>query len=208
MRVYYDELKYSLHVMVRPFDGFWDLQREKRGSLKAALSLLFFTIATFIFRRQYTAFLFNNNRVDRLNITLEIVSVLLPFFLWCLANWCLTTLAEGEGTFKEIVIATSYSLTPFILFNLPLIPISYFMTVDEGAFYYFFLTLSILWSGMLIILSTMVTHQYTIGKTFLTIIGILIGMAIMIFIALLFTSVIQQIVGFVVIIYRELTFRF
>ncbi|SEN70821.1 Yip1 domain-containing protein [Amphibacillus marinus] len=208
MRSYLAELKYSLHVVVRPFDGFWDLQREQRGSLRAALTIVLLTIATYIFRRQYTGFLFNYNQITRLNIVLEVISVLLPFLLWCVANWCLTTLADGEGTFIEIFNATAYALTPIVLINLPLIPISYLITSEEGAFYYFFLTISLIWTVCLIILSTMITHQYSMKKTFLTITGILIGMAVMVFIGLLFTSVIQQIFGFFYVIYREIVFRF
>lgn len=207
MKGYNAELKYCFHVIFRPFDGFWDLQRENRGSLRAASTLVLLTIITYIFRRQYTAFLFNFNDINQLNIMLEIASVLIPFLLWCIANWCLTTLADGEGTFIDIIIATSYALTPIIIINLPLIPISYMITAEEGAFYYLLITISLLWSCGLIIVSTMVTHQYSLNKTFLIIIGIIIGIAIMIFIGLLLTSVIQQIVGFFYVIYREIMFR-
>lgn len=207
MKSYIAELKYSLHLIVRPFDGFWDLQRENRGSLKAALSIVFLTILTYVFRRQYTGFLFNFNQINDLNIILEIVNIALPFFLWCVANWCLTTLADGEGTFRDIVIATGYALTPLVLINLPLIPISYLLTAQESSFYYFFAVISVLWAGVLIALSTMVTHQYSISKTFFTIIGILGAMAVMVFLGLLFTSVIQQIIGFFQVIYREIVFR-
>ena len=34
-------LRYSLYVIFHPFDGFWDLSREKRGSLGAANIIVF-----------------------------------------------------------------------------------------------------------------------------------------------------------------------
>ncbi|MCU9612638.1 YIP1 family protein [Caldibacillus lycopersici] len=208
MSTYISTLRYSLYVIFHPFDGFWDLKREKRGSLSAALTITGILILTYVIRRQYTAFLFNTNDIKELNLILEIISVLLPFLLWCISNWCLTTLADGEGTFKDIVIATSYSLTPLVIINLPLIPLSYLFNLEEASMYYFFLTLSIIWTVGLMIFSTMITHQYTMKKTLLTIVGILIGMAVMIFIGLLFTSIIQQIIGFFYIIYKEIVFRF
>lgn len=206
--MYLSTLRYCLHVIFRPFDGFWDLKREKRGSISAALTITFGVIIVYILQRQYTAFLFNTNNVKELNIILEIVSVLLPFVLWCIANWCLTTLADGEGTFKDIVIATSYALTPIILIQAPLIILSYVFNLDEGAFYYFFTTVSLIWSAGLLIIGTMITHDYSMKKTLLTIVGILISMAVMIFIGLLFSSVIQQIVGFFYVLYKEFAFRF
>nr|WP_144922151.1 Yip1 family protein [Paenibacillus bovis] len=208
MNTYLNKLHYSLYVIFHPFDGFWDLKREKRGSLGAALTIMFSLILVYILQRQYTAFLFNLNNLNELNIVLEIVSVLLPFLLWCIANWCLTTLADGEGTFKDIVIATSYALTPLIIINTPLILLSYLINLEEGAFYYFFASISILWSAGLLVLGTMVTHDYSLKKTLLTVLGILISMAVMIFLGLLFTSVIQQIIGFFYVIYKEIVFKF
>ena len=40
---YRDSLRYALHCIVRPFDGFWDLTHEKRGSMAAAIQLLFWS---------------------------------------------------------------------------------------------------------------------------------------------------------------------
>ena len=34
------QLKYSFTLIFHPFDGFWDLKHEKRGSAKAALVIL------------------------------------------------------------------------------------------------------------------------------------------------------------------------
>lgn len=47
------------------------------------------------------------------------MSVALPVALWVLANWCLTTLFDGEGTLKDVYIATCYALTPLPLFGHP-----------------------------------------------------------------------------------------
>ncbi|MGO4843943.1 hypothetical protein AB4144_67850, partial [Rhizobiaceae sp. 2RAB30] len=44
---------------------------------------------------------------------------MLPFILFCVANWSLTTLMDGEGKFLEIITAVGYSLLPFIILYLP-----------------------------------------------------------------------------------------
>ena len=38
---YRESLRYSLHVITHPFDGFWDLIHEKKGPLAAAHTFLF-----------------------------------------------------------------------------------------------------------------------------------------------------------------------
>ncbi len=204
---YLKTLKYSFHVIFHPFDGFWDLKREKRGSLYAALTFVVLLILMYIMQKQNTAFLFNFNRLSELNVLVDIITVLMVFVLWCVSSWCLTSLMDGEGTLEDIAIATAYALVPIILINLPLIPFSYLITADEGAFYHTFQTISYIWSGGLLIFSTMITHQYSMKKTIFTIICTIVGMGIILFICLLFFSVIQQILNFVLTLYKELRFR-
>jgi hypothetical protein len=204
---YLDSLKFSLYVIFHPFKGFWDLKHEKRGSMAAAMTFIVLLIVTYILRRQYTGFIFNQNDPKELNVFVEIISVLLPFFLWATANWCITTLMEGEGSYRDIVIATAYALVPLILINLPLIPLSRIINIEEGAFYYFFGSVSVLWTGILILAGASVTHQYTMTKTVFTSILSVVGMGLMIFIGLLVFSLLQQMISFVYTIYREIAFR-
>lgn len=200
-------LKYSLHIIFHPFDGFWDLKHEKKGSLKSAFIILVLLCLVYIIRRQLTGILFFGRDKNDFSIFSELLSVSVPFFLWCVSNWCLTTLMDGEGSFKDIIITTAYALTPLIIINAPLILFSNLITLEEGAFYYFFATLSIIWSGALIILGTSVVHQYTLTKTLLTTILIIVGMGIILFIAMLFFNLLEQMYYFISTLYKEFTIR-
>jgi hypothetical protein len=200
-------LLYSFHLIFHPFDGFWDLKHEKRGSMKGALFILFLVTLTYILQRQFTGFIFNYNQLNQLNIFLEIISVVVPFLLWCISNWCLTTLMDGEGSFSDIVITTAYALVPIVIINLPMILFSNFIVIEEQAFYFFFNSLAVVWSAALIVLGTMTVHQYSMMKTIITCILIIVGMGLIVFIFLLFFSLAQQMFGYFITIYRELTFR-
>ncbi|MBP3568510.1 MAG: YIP1 family protein [Lachnospiraceae bacterium] len=200
-------IKYAFHVIFHPFDGFWDLKREQRGSLAAALTFVALTIITLTLEKQKTAFLFNPYRLDRINVMVDVITVLLLYVLWCVANWCLTSLMDGEGKLKDIAIATGYALFPVILLRLPMILISYMLTSGEGSFYDVIGVVSYLWAGALLILGTMITHQYSVKKTLLTCICTIVGMGIIMFIGLLFFNVIQQMMTFVSTIYEEIRFR-
>ena len=204
---YVKTLKYVFHVIFRPFDGFWDLKREHRGSLPAAWTFVVLTIITLTVEKQNTGFLFNFNRLENVNVVVDIVTVLLLYILWCVANWCLTSLMDGEGKLRDIMIATGYALFPIILIRLPLVFFSHLITASEGSFYYVFGTISYLWAGILILLGTMITHQYTFKKTLLTCVCTMIGMGVILFIGLLFFNVIQQMITFTETIYKEVRFR-
>lgn len=47
-------LRYSLYVIFHPFDGFWDLSREKRGSLGAANIIVFLVLLVRLLSMQFT----------------------------------------------------------------------------------------------------------------------------------------------------------
>lgn len=206
-RAFLQSLAYAFWVMTHPADGFWDLKHEKRGNVWSATLILGGVVLTYVLIRQYTGFLFNWSEAKRLNIYLEMASVLIPFFLWCGVNLGLTSLMEGKGTFKDIYIATAYALMPIIVINLPLILVSRMITLDEGAFYYLFNTFAVLWTALLIFMGTMITHQYELGKNVLTSILTGVGMGVVIFLTLLFLNVIAQLYGFIDSIYTEITFR-
>jgi DNA-binding beta-propeller fold protein YncE len=204
---YLDSLGYALYVVRHPFDGFWDLKHEKRGTVQAAVTLVALLSLVFVFMRQYTGFIFNTRRLTEMNVFVEFGSVLVPVILWMIVSWSLTTLMEGKGTFRDIVIATAYALTPLIIINFPLTIISGYLTLQEGVFYYIFLAISILWAGGLLIIGTMLTHDYSMKKTLLTCFLTIIGILVVLFIALLMIGVMGQVVAWVRDIYREILFR-
>ena len=201
------DIKYSFYAILHPYKGFEDLKREKRGDMRIAIGIIFLTIMSLIFKKQLTAFTFNPNNTAKLNIWIEFCTVLIPLCLWVVANWCLTTLMDGEGNMRDIFIASSYALLPIPIIYIPNIILSYALILEEKGIYTFFEIFPLVWAGILIIIGTMATHQYTLKKTLLTTVCIIVGMALIIFIALLFFSVIQQVYGFIYVIYKEMTFR-
>jgi len=198
---------YVFHLIFHPFGSFWDLKHEKRGSLPAAIFWLLMVNIIFVFNRQYTAFIFNERNLNQLNILREMASVLLPFFLFCIVNWSLTTFMEGKGTFKDIFIYSSYALSPFVLIMLPATIISYGLIFPEENFLYALYVLALLWPAMLIFTGTLVTHDYSLSGTFFNLISTIVGMGIILFLGLLFFNVIDLMIVFINDIYLELTLR-
>ena len=202
-----ENVKYGFYVMTHPFDGFWGIRREGKGSIPVAIAFVLLTILTLTIEKQSTGFLFNQNRLSELNVLVDIITVAMVYVLWCVANWCTTSLMEGKGRMQDILTAVGYSLLPIILIRLPMVLMSHAITTNEGSFYYVLGTISYLWAGFLIFTGTMVIHQYSVGKTVTTCIVTIVGMGIIMFIGLLFFNVIQQMMTFATTIYKELRFR-
>lgn len=195
------------YTMIHPFNGFWEMKYENKGRIKVALSIVFFLVIGTIIKRQFNGFVINFNNPDQLNSLDELKFIVLPFLLWCVANWSLTTLMDGEGKFKEIVMATAYALLPLVIVYIPQMLYSNVITSDESSFYYMLEAIALVWSCWLLFTGTMTVHQYTAGKTIATMLLTLVVMGIIIFLGVLFFSMLQQMISFVSSIYNEISFR-
>ena len=204
---YLATLKFALYCITHPLDGFWDLTHERRGSLAAANTILFLTLLVRVMKLRYTSFIFMNVYWEGINIFLYIASVLFPLLLWVVGNWALTTLFDGKGRLGQVYMATCYALTPYPLMQFPLMIFSNFVTVDEMEFYTVLSVLSLVWTIALIFAAMMQIHEYSLGKNVLFTIASLVAMLVIVFILLLFFSMITQGVSYFISLGREILFR-
>lgn len=204
---YRDTLRYAWHCCVRPFDGFWDLTHEKRGSMAAANTIIVLVLLTNLFKLGFTSFIFNPVNWDTVNMVLQIAQFLVPFIIYVVANWCLTTLFDGKGRLGDIWMGTAYAMTPYVIIQLPLIVLSNFVTEEEGAFYTYFGYFSLIWCALLVMASVMMIHDFLLGKAFLSILFSAAGMIIIVFLLVLFFSLISDGFSYFYSIYQETVFR-
>jgi hypothetical protein len=183
------------------------MKYEGKGRVNIALIILGLLVITVILQRQYAGFLVNFNDPRTLNSLNDLSFTVLPFFLFCVANWSVTTLMDGEGKFKEIVMASGYALLPLVLINLPLTFISRFLTQEETAFYYLINSFAAFWFLYLLFIGIMTVHQFTVAKTVVALLLTVIAMGIVVFLGMLAISMATQIYYFILNIYRELLFR-
>lgn len=193
----WQKYRYGSYVMVHPFDGFWDIKREKRGNLTASL------ITTVLFFLVYSI----RMQVEEENVLYKDLMLFLPLCFYVIASWCFTTLMDGEGSFKDTVIATGYALKPYVLFGIPVLLLSVISGAQTASFAAFLDKVLIIWMLLLLVIGLMITQDYSVSKTVVTVILTLIGICIIIFILLLFINVLQEVVQFFYNIVRELSFR-
>ncbi len=202
-----EEMLYCFHVIFHPFDGFWDLKHEKRGSMRSAFLILVITILAFCYQSIGTGYIFNPRQSSFLNIFAQVLSVSMPLILWCVANWCLTTLMEGEGSLKDIFIAACYCLVPLPLLTIPAVILSNVLAKNEGQLITLLHSISFVWMGLLLFFAMMVTHDYSFVKNVITCIGTIVGMAFIMFLAILFSTLCAKMVSFITSIVVEINYR-
>ena len=204
---YLKSLKFGFYCMTHPLDGFWDLTHEKRGTYAAANTILFVTILIRILKLRYTSFLFLTVYWEDINIFLYIASILFPLALWVVGNWALTTLFDGKGRLGQVYMATCYGMLPYPVFQLPLMIASNFVTIEEGQFYSVLSVISLVYCAFLIIAGMGQIHDSSLGKNILFTVASLFAMLVMVFILMIFFSMITQGVAYFISIGKELMFR-
>ena len=204
---YLASLKYALYVITHPFDGFWDLNREKRGSMAAAHTILVLFLLTYVLKLMYTNFQFIMVPIQYINIYQRMASLALPFLVLCLANWALTTLFDGKGRFRDIYMGMCYALTPYVLIQLPCVLLSHVLAYDEAEFYSVLISFSEIWCAFLVFVALMEIHDFGPGKTVISIIATVIGAMVILFLVMVFFSLLSDAYAFFAALYREVQFR-
>ncbi len=209
LKTFGKDLLYTFHVATHPLDGFWDLKHEKRGKTYIAILMIVLYVITSILDKQFDNYYFNADRVfpENINIIGTFVKVALVVIIWVASNWGLTTLFDGEGSMKDILLYTGYSMLPIVLSQILLLPLTNILTSNEATIVSLVTYIGIGWTAILLYTGTMTTHQYSGGKTFLTLIVILLGMVVIVFLGMMFFFLVQEIWNFGYTIYRELELR-
>ena len=196
------------YIMTHPFDGFWELKWENKGSVKGATFLLLSAFLIRIISERLTPYLFLSKNLSQTNTLISTCSLLIFFVLWIVASWCLTTLFDGKGSMKDIYIYSCYCLTPYVLFTLPILAVGHFLTLEMAALYSSIQLIVIIYCLFLLVAGTISVHQFTLSRTVLMLVASVLGIVLMMFLIILCSGLIQNIVDFITQIIKEITLRY
>lgn len=199
-------IMFGFYIIFHPFDGFWDLKKEKRGGTSGACFWLVLAVLAMVSNKFFSGYLISDS-LSTDNLFSVFGNILIPFVLWCLVNWCLTALMDGKGKGSDIFNYTCYSLIPLSIIIIPASVISNFLTSDEMIFITYAVNVAMVWCGLLIFIGCMTTHEYSLGKNTATCALTIVGMGIVLFLMLLFVYVLGRTLSFVNNIFTEISFR-
>lgn len=202
-----EKWKFAFYTVSHPADGYYEIRHRERGSVPIAILLVVLFSLSFSINRMSASFIVNDIDPRSVNALTELMSVLVLYLLICVGNWSITCLMEGEGRLKDIAIAVGYAMIPIIIcFTIGTI-FSHFVAQNEGAFYWMIIGVGIAYGLMMMLIGIMQVHNYTLGKTLITIFLTFVAMFIIIFIILLLSDLINQVYNFFHSIYQELIYR-
>lgn len=202
-----EKWQYVFYTISHPMDGFYWIRHAEKGSVPIAILLVIVFSISFSINRLLASFVVNDidpRTIDSFN---ELIGILIFFLLICVSNWSITCLMNGEGRMKDIAIAIGYSTLPTSTVLLAGTVISQVVADDEQAFYTILLVIGIAYGLILMLIGIMQVHNYTLGKTLITLFLTFVAMLIIIFVVLLLTNMLGMVWVFFRSIYTEIIFR-
>ncbi len=203
---FWEEIMYAFYVMFHPFDGFWDIKHEGRGTVRGALAILGVNILAFYYQNIGRSYLANPTGQYSAFWT-QIAAVTVPVLLWAVANWCLTTLFDGEAKFKHVFVASCYALAPLPAFVIAGTIITNLSNTVGDGIVTLVTAIGYVWVAYLLFFGTLVVQDYSLGKNVITTIGTILCMAVIMFVVILFASLVGDMVGFVSNLITEISYR-
>ncbi|GEM_PF-627932 len=198
-------LKHSVLVLRRPSEAMWELKYD--GRWIAVPILLALAVIVRLITIEVTAYEFTTIEPADTNLILELAKVIVPWVTWVVAGYGIASIFYGEGTFKNVAVASAFALVPYILLEAEYSWLfSHVLSLDEKVIYYFGQTLITLWMLLLFFMQLKMIHDFSLGKSILVGAVSLGGMIVLwVLIALTYLLTLQMIQFFVEVGYEFVT---
>ena len=203
-----DKWRYLFYTISHPMDGYyWIRHTDEKGSVPLAILLVVIFGCCFTADRLLASFVVNDLDPRGVNLLFELLGVLVFYLLLCVSNWSITCLMNGEGRLKDIAIAIGYGTVPITAALVLATIVSQYVADDEQAFYTLILVVGIAYGVIMMLIGIMQVHNYTLGKTFVTLFLTFVALLIIVFLLMLLTNLLGMVFNFFRSIYTELMFR-
>ena len=202
-----EKWSYLFYTITHPMDGYYWIRHREYGSVPIAILLVVLFSFSFTANRLLASFVVNDLDPRGVDMLFELLGVLSFYLLLCVSNWSITCLMNGEGRMKDIAIAVGYGTAPMTLVMVAATAISQVVADDEQAFYGILIGVGIAYGVIMMLIGIMQVHNYTLGKTLLTLLLTFVAALIIVFLLLLLSNLLGMVINFFHSVYAELIFR-
>jgi hypothetical protein len=199
-----DDFVFMFRFIKMPADSFYYIKKSERGSVRFALILYAWVVAVRVLSLYLTSFVFSPySSTVYIPIEREILMTLGLLVLWNAANYLISTISDGEGRVRDVVIGSAYSLFPYALFALPIALISNVLTENEVFLYNFSLNIMWVWMGIMLVIMVKEIHNYTFSETVRNVLLTLFTMALFVLTGYILYVLFNQLFEFISAIVQE-----
>lgn len=198
------DMIYALKTPRHPIDCYYEIRKYRQGSVLSATVIYFLFFLDFMAFKTMKGFIYQNMKVE----DMDIGSIVLGFFillgLFIICNYLVTSINDGDGTFKQIYMIPAYGLMPAMLSLFIVTTVSYVLTYNEAFLLTIVLLIGITWSVITIFLGLQTVHDYTFGETVKSILLTVVFMVIVAVIGIIISIMWDSLYSFLAAVGKEM----
>ncbi len=199
-----EKLHMATTIVTHPFDNFREIKEKGLTSVPICIVIIALYYVFTVFETTMGGFAFVYFDPASYNALLILLKTVGLVILWTITNWAVCTLFGGKGKIKEILTVICYSLVPSLFGSIVYVVVSNVLVPEEAAFLTVLTTVCTMYTLLLLIVGSMIVHDYSFGKFLATSLLTIFGCAIVVFMLVTVIILLQQTWGFLVTIFTEI----
>lgn len=198
------DILYALKTPRRPMDHYYEIRKFRQGSMVSSAVIYLLLFIDFMAFKTVKGFIYQTTKVENMDIGSIVLGffVLLGLFIVC--NYLVTSINDGDGTFKQIFMIPAYGMMPAMIALLIVTCVSYVLTYNESFLLTLVLLIGITWSVITIFIGLQTVHDYTFGETVKSIILTVVFMIIIAVIGVIISIMWSSLYTFLAAVGKEI----
>jgi len=203
-----DDFVFMFRFIKMPADSYYYVKKNLRGSLLFAGIIYLWVIVVRVLSLYLTGFIFNPYAaLSDIRIENEILMTALLLIVWNAANYLVSTISDGEGRTRDVIIGTAYSLFPYALFALPIALVSNILSLNEIFLFSFAMNIVWFWTGFMLFIMVKEIHNYSFAETVRNVLITIFTMALFALTGYILYVLFNQLYDFISAILQEIRLR-
>lgn len=201
------KIKTAIESTYHPFQSFDAVKYKNQGSIIIACVLLLLFYIANVLKETASGFLYTKTEPNTYNTLYTLLTTAGLVLLWSVANWLIASLFAGKGTFKDVFIATTYSVIPLTVFTFVSVILSHFLPLSGLEVMDGIKVAVLIFTFFILSIAIMTVHEYDFFKFLGTSLVTVFFMLLIVFVVFLVGVLLQQVGELFSSIYREIFFR-
>lgn len=198
------DFAYAAKTPMHPMNNYYEIRKNRQGSVLGATVIYVVFFVLFMAYQTSKGFVYQLQKVEDMDIGSIVIGFLLMLGLSIICNYLVTSINDGDGTFRQIYMIPAYGLLPAMISLLTVTVVSYGMTETEAFLLTIIMLIGVVWSAITIFVGLQTVHDYTFGETVKSVIITIVFMVILAIVAIILSIMWDSLYSFIKSFGKEL----
>lgn len=198
------DFAYAAKTPMHPMNNYYEIRKNRKGSVLGATVIYILFFILFMAYQTSKGFVYQLQKVEDMDIGSIVLGFLLMLGLSIICNYLVTSINDGDGTFRQIYMIPAYGLIPVMVSLFTVTVVSYGMTETEAFLLTIIMMIGVVWSAITIFVGLQTVHDYSFGETVKSIIITVVFMVIIAIVAIILSIMWDSLYSFIKSFGKEL----